>query len=186
MSSSGSQLLSPDAVKVIRTKRVPAAPILTPNIQEASHLLRESGAEGRVPDDLKDVIGLAKQLHTLGPKFVLLKGGHLPLTWDHVKPGNSLDACAIVDVLYDGTNVTLFETEFIMSKNTHGPGCSLASAVAANLAGGMDVIRAVRAACRFVEAGIKSATDLGKGNGPINHFHSMYSLPFAPYVITTL
>ena len=108
----------------------------------------------------------------------------MPLTGDHVKPGSSHDACAIVDVLFDGTSVTLFETEFIMSKNTHGTGCSLASAIAANLAGGLDVIRAVRAACRFVEAAIKTAVDLGKGNGPINHFHSMYSLPFAPYVST--
>jgi hydroxymethylpyrimidine kinase/phosphomethylpyrimidine kinase len=184
VSTSGSQLLPPDAVRIIRTKLIPAATILTPNIQEAMVLLRDSGTEVQDPEDLKDAIGLAKQLHTLGPKFVLLKGGHLPLTGDHVKPGNSRDACAIVDVLYDGTSVTLFETEFIMSRNTHGTGCSLASAIAANLASGMDVVRAVRAACRFVEAGIKSAVHLGKGNGPINHFHSIYSLPFAPYVST--
>ena len=147
-------------------------------------LLRDSGADVRDPEALEDTISLAKQLHRLGPGFVLLKGGHLPLTGDHVKPKSSLDACSIVDVLYDGTSVTLFETEFIRSKNTHGTGCSLASAIAANLAGGMDVIRAVRAACRFVEAGIKTAFDLGNGNGPINHFHSIYSLPFAPYVAT--
>jgi hypothetical protein len=59
----------------------------------------------------------------------------------------------------------------------------LAAAIASNLANGLDVLHAVKLACRYVEAGIKTSTDLGHGNGPINHFHSTYTLPFAPYVI---
>ncbi|PGH27064.1 phosphomethylpyrimidine kinase [Polytolypa hystricis UAMH7299] len=181
ISTSGSQLLPSEAVKIVREKLLPITTILTPNIPEAVLLLRDSGAaDVKSPQSLDEAIQLAKQLFSLGPKYVLLKGGHLPLTAEYTTAGNNRDASIVVDVLYDGKDVTLFESEFLTSKNTHGTGCSLASAIAANLAGGMDVVRAVRAACRFVEAGIKTSSDMGKGHGPINHFHSLYLLPFAP------
>lgn len=57
------------------------------------------------------------------------------------------------------------------------------AAIASNLANGMEMVQAVKGACRYVEAGIKTAVNLGQGNGPINHFHSTYTLPFAPYVV---
>lgn len=57
-----------------------------------------------------------------------------------------------------------------------------AAAIASNIANGIPVVQAVKSACRYIEAGIRTAPDLGKGNGPINHFHSTYTLPFAPYV----
>ncbi|KAK2813611.1 hypothetical protein FQN50_000006 [Emmonsiellopsis sp. PD_5] len=182
VSTSGSELLASTAVQVVRAKLLPLTTILTPNIPEAILLLQESGVEQQVrnPENLEDAIQLAKQIHKLGSKYVLLKGGHLPLTANFQKPANDQEAAKVVDVLYDGEEVTLFENAFLTSKNTHGTGCSLASAIAANLAGGMGVVRAVRAACRFVEAGIRTSVDMGKGSGPINHFHSVYSLPFAP------
>ncbi|PYH47528.1 DNA-directed DNA polymerase alpha catalytic subunit POL1 [Aspergillus saccharolyticus JOP 1030-1] len=180
VSTSGSQLLPEAAVQVLRSKLLPLTTILTPNIPEALLLLKDSGVNASEPTDLPGMVQLARQICYLGSKGVLLKGGHLPLTRDHKIPQNQDDACIVVDVLYDGEEVTLFETDFLISKNTHGTGCSLASAIAANLALGQSMKRAVRSAVRFVEAGIKTSFDIGKGSGPINHFHSLHSLPFAP------
>lgn len=180
MSTSGSQLLPEAAVKGLRTKLLPLTTILTPNIPEAQLLLRDSGLNVPEPKDVSELISLAKQICALGPKAVLLKGGHLPLTKAHETAHSPQEATTVVDVLFDGENFTLFETDFLVSKNTHGTGCSLASAIAANLALGKDLQRAVQAAVRFVEAGIKTSFDLGKGSGPINHFHSVYTMPFAP------
>lgn len=132
------------------------------------------------PRNITELINLAKQVCALGPKAVLLKGGHLPLTKARETASRPEDATTVIDVLFDGENFTLFETDFLVSKNTHGTGCSLASAIAANLALGKDLQRAVQAAVRFVEAGIKTSFALGKGSGPINHFHSMYTMPFVP------
>ncbi|KAJ5112483.1 hypothetical protein N7532_000528 [Penicillium argentinense] len=180
VSTSGSQLLPEKAVKELRTKLLPITTVLTPNIPEAQLLIKDSGAEAPEPADLAGLISLAKQLRSLGPKAVLLKGGHMPLTKDHNIAQNPQDATTVIDVLVDGGTTTLFETEYLISKNTHGTGCSLASAIAANLAQGKNMVRAIRNAVRFVEAGIKTSTDLGKGSGPINHFHSIYTMPFAP------
>ncbi|EFE42898.1 hypothetical protein TRV_02263 [Trichophyton verrucosum HKI 0517] len=167
ISTSGSQLL-------------PYTTVLTPNIPEAVLLLRDSGVDVKEPENLHDAIALAKQVHKLGPRYILLKGGHLPLNAQREKPTADADAAIVIDILYDGETVTLVEATFSRSKNTHGTGCSLASAIAANLAREMEITRAVREACRYVEAGINTSVDLGKGNGPINHFHSLYSLPYAP------
>ncbi|KAL4880460.1 Phosphomethylpyrimidine kinase-domain-containing protein [Aspergillus karnatakaensis] len=180
VSTSGSKLLPEAAVKGLRTKLLPLTTVLTPNIPEAKLLLKDAGQDSADPDDLQGLIELTKQIAALGPKAVLLKGGHLPLTKDYRTAQNSDESSRVVDVLFDGEEVTLFETDFLVSKNTHGTGCSLASAISANLALGKDLKRAVRGAVRFVEAGIKTSTDLGKGSGPINHFHSVYTLPFAP------
>lgn len=181
MSTSGSQLLPQNAVQDVRTKLLPLATVLTPNIPEAKLLLENAEIAYQDPQNIKDLIQLAKQLHLLGPKSILLKGGHLPLTKERVAAKGLQEACIVVDVLYNGLDVTLLETDFLTSRNTHGTGCSLASAIAANLALGESLERAVRAAVRYVEAGIKTSVDMGKGCGPINHFHSLYSLPFAPY-----
>ena len=186
VSTSGSQLLPEKAVKELRTKLLPLTTILTPNIPEALLLLKDAGAETPEPSNLEGMVELAKKICLLGPKAVLLKGGHLPLTKDHKTSQDPKEGTLVVDILFDGTAATLFETEFLVSKNTHGTGCSLASAIAANLASGKDMIRAVRSAVRFVEVGIKTSIDLGKGSGPINHFHSTYTMPFAPYVTCPL
>jgi hydroxymethylpyrimidine/phosphomethylpyrimidine kinase len=182
VSTSGSQLLPERAVKELRAKLLPLTTILTPNIPEALLLLKDAGAEVPEPTDLDEMIELAKKICSLGPQAVLLKGGHLPLTKDHKISHDPREATNVVDILFDGKTATLFETEFLTSKNTHGTGCSLASAIAANLASGKDLIRSVRNAVRFVEVGIKTSIDMGKGSGPINHFHSTYTMPFAPYV----
>lgn len=171
-STSGSQLLPLDAIQTFRERLLPLTTILTPNIPEAS--LLAGRPKDSAPTTQDDMLALAKDLHALGPKYILLKGGHLT-----EGPGGGKRR-SIVDLLYDGHEVVLIEKPFLKSRNTHGTGCSLASAVACNLALGFDVPSAVRKACQYVEAGIKLSIDRGKGSGPINHFHSSYMLPFAP------
>jgi len=83
-------------------------------------------------------------------------------------------------VLYSVGTYSIYQAPYQKSRNTHGTGCSLASAIACNVALGMDVVRAMQAASRYVEAGIRTSVDLGKGSGPINHFHSIKIMPFAP------
>ena len=180
ISTSGSQLLPEDAVRTLRIKLLPVTTVLTPNMPEAILLLQDAGIQVDDPQNLEDVIQLAKQIQSLGPKNVLLKGGHLPLTAERQIPSSPEEASIVIDVLWDGSNVTLFQSDLIQSKNTHGTGCSLASAIVSNLVNGMDIVRATQAARWFVEAGIKTSVDMGRGNGPINHFHSVYSLPFSP------
>ena len=180
ISTSGSQLLPSEAVKAVLTELLPITTLLTPNIPEAVLLLQSSGVDAKEPENIEEATKLAIDLHRLGPKNILLKGGHMPLDVNRQKAKDLKDAVSVVDILYDGTSTTLIESTFSRSKNTHGTGCSLASAIAANLANGSTIHQAVRNGCRYVEAGITTSFDLGKGHGPINHFHSLYTLPFAP------
>ncbi|KAI0971808.1 Rapamycin-insensitive companion of mTOR, N-term-domain-containing protein [Xylaria arbuscula] len=199
VATTGAELLPAKAVTELRTLLLPLTFIVTPNVPEAKLLLANSnsGGEGeedeeaigdvRRPEDLED---LARKLRALGPRWVLVKGGHVPFRRDGTAAAMSSEGgeekekerdLVVVDVLFgpDG-DVTRIETPLVESKNTHGTGCSLAAAIAANLARGMHVVDAVRAACRYVEAGIRTAPGYGKGHGPLNHFHSTYMLPFAP------
>ena len=180
VSTSGAQLLPENAVQILRERLLPVTTVLTPNISEAILLLGGSDQYVKNPSNLVEAKALAKEVHGLGSKAVLLKGGHIPLARDYTKPRSKDEASLVVDILYDGCNYTLVEADYSTSKNTHGTGCSLASAIAANIALGQGMPVAVRNACRYVEAGIKTSKDLGVGNGPINHFHSAYHLPFAP------
>lgn len=196
VSTSGSQLLPREAVRELRELLLPHATVLTPNVPEAKLLLSDAGKPVPDPQNVDDLIDLAKAVQALGPKFVLVKGGHLPFKKDGTIASIDAERVLMIDILYGDGQVTKIETKYQKSKNTHGTGCSLAckcstpsnerhylnlaAAIASNLANGLDVIYAVKRACRYVEAGIKTSTDLGHGNGPINHFHSTYTLPFAP------
>jgi thiaminase len=129
---------------------------------------------------------LAKMVHALGPQAVLLKGGHMPLTKDYLKATTDEEKALTVDILYDGKDYTLIESTYLTSKNTHGTGCSLASAIASNLAiqkhsqASTSLPTATRIAVRYVSLGIQtSQPGLGKGSGPINHFHNVQVLPFS-------
>lgn len=187
VSTSGSRLLPESAITELRTRLLPLTTVLTPNIPEARLLLKDAGVDTEEPDDVDSLIQLTKQLSSLGPRAVLLKGGHLALADDRtVAHDHQRDSSFVVDILFDGEEIILFKTDYLVSKNTHGTGCSLASAIAANLASGKSMKQSVQNAVRFVEAGIKTSPDLGKGSGPINHFHSVYTLPFAPYVTPVL
>lgn len=183
VSTSGAQLLPNEAVKVLLARLVKSVEIVTPNIPEALLMLKEgSQDEIAAPHDLAGLQATAKMFYDkLGPGAVLLKGGHLPLArrdGDLVKAASEDDREAVVDVLYDGKTFELIESSYTKSRNTHGTGCSLASAIAAQLARGADLKRAVRRACQYVAVGIKTSVDFSKGSGPINHFHSVQMLPF--------
>ncbi|OAG37649.1 hypothetical protein AYO21_08133 [Fonsecaea monophora] len=187
VSTSGAQLLPGDAVRNLRERLLPISTLLTPNIPEATLLLRDADVHYKSPSGLDDLKTLARMVHQLGPKAVLLKGGHMPLTKNYVKATRDEDKAYTVDILYDGNDYTVIESQYLASKNTHGTGCSLASAIASNLA--LDksksrtasLARATRLAVQYVTTGIKLAdSSIGKGSGPINHFHSLQILPFSP------
>lgn len=180
VSTSGAQLLPQSAVSTLISTLLPLTTILTPNLPEAKLLLETASSEFRDPQTADDIVAIARSIHELGPKWVLLKGGHLPLTRGRVVSKGEADREVVLNVLVGDGGVTLMESEYLKSRNTHGTGCSLASAIACNLAADMSMIKAVKKANLYIEAGIRTSTELGQGSGPINHFHSMYTLPFTP------
>lgn len=126
VSTSGSQLLPQNAVRELREDLLPRATILTPNVPEAKLLLFDAGIPASDPQDVEGLIIMAKAVQTLGPRYVLLKGGHLPLKSDGSVAQTEDDRQLMVDILYGDGKVTKIETAYLKSKNTHGTGCSLA------------------------------------------------------------
>ena len=111
-------------------------------------------------ESFADMEESAKRIAALGPQAVLVKGGH--------RVGDA------TDILYAHQEFTYFKGEHLDSTSTHGTGCSLSSAIAADLANGLSLIDAVREAKRFVFEGIAHAQPIGKGHGPIHHFYGLY------------
>jgi hydroxymethylpyrimidine/phosphomethylpyrimidine kinase len=149
VTSHGDPLLSEGALDVMAGRLFPLATVITPNMSEAALLT------GKPVTDEAGMIEAAAALHDLGPRWVLVKGGHL--TGD------------AVDVLFDGEQVRRVPGERISNPHTHGTGCTLASAIASLLALGHDVPEAVRLAKDFVTGAIRSAFPLGAGIGPVDH-----------------
>ena len=152
VATSGDQLLNPNAVGALKTRMLSLADLLTPNIHEAEVLA------GFPVATLDDARRAAEAILSLGPKAVLVKGGHLK---------GEVDA---VDVLVDSAGETLFRAERIHTKNTHGTGCTFASAIAANLAKGHDLRDAIQRAKAYVTEAIRHSLSIGQGHGPVNHF----------------
>uniref|UniRef100_A0A2D3V328 Probable thiamin biosynthesis protein thi-4 n=1 Tax=Ramularia collo-cygni TaxID=112498 RepID=A0A2D3V328_9PEZI len=180
VSTSGAQLLPEKAVKVLCAEVLPLTTICTPNIPEANLMLQKCGKRPIDIRDLDDIKTLAAEVHSLGSQYVLLKGGHLPLTADYKVAQTEAEKKIVTNVLFGGDSVDVIEFPYQKTKHTHGTGCSLASALACNLALGLDMLESVVAASRYVDAGIKNAVKIGCGSGPINHFHSLQIMPFAP------
>ena len=158
VATSGDRLLATEAVDALRTKLIPLASVITPNLPEAAALLDEG-----VAADEAAVEKQGRRLLALGCKAVLIKGGH----------GEGAES---VDYLVDSSGVIALAAPRIATKNTHGTGCSLSSAIAAGLAKGEDMESAVRKAKAFVSAAIAAADrfSVGRGHGPIHHFHKFY------------
>jgi hydroxymethylpyrimidine/phosphomethylpyrimidine kinase len=157
MAKGGHALLTPESMTALRTRLVPMARVLTPNIPEAEALAGVVGGEPRA---------LAERLLALGPRAVLLKGGH------GVGP-------TVIDVLAElDCAPEVFEGPRINTPHTHGTGCTLASSVATGLAQGMDVHDAVVRARAYVLEAIRTAPGYGRGHGPLNHAHTV--VPFPP------
>jgi hydroxymethylpyrimidine/phosphomethylpyrimidine kinase len=148
-------LLAPDANAALRTKLIPRAHIITPNLPEAAALL-----DAPVAADAAEIENQGRRLLALGPGAVLIKGGH----------GQGTES---IDYLVTANGVVALAAPRIASHNTHGTGCSLSSAIAAGLAKGEDLQTAVRDAKTYVTAAIAAADrlDVGRGHGPIHHFY---------------
>jgi hydroxymethylpyrimidine/phosphomethylpyrimidine kinase len=155
VATSGDRLLAPEAVDALRTQLIPRARIITPNLPEAAALLNASLAT-----DEADVEDQGRRLLALGCGAVLIKGGH----------GQGAES---IDYLVTANGVAAFAAPRIVTKNTHGTGCSLSSAIAAGLAKGEDLETAVRGAKTFITDAIAAADrlDVGHGHGPVHHFY---------------
>ncbi|HEY5561485.1 MAG TPA: bifunctional hydroxymethylpyrimidine kinase/phosphomethylpyrimidine kinase [Clostridiaceae bacterium] len=160
ISKSGYSLLQPEAKRALIEKLLPLADVLTPNIPEAEAILREVFKKEVKIENVDQMIKASKEIHKLGPKYVLIKGGHLE--------GKA------IDILFDGIKATYIESERIDTKNTHGTGCTLSSAIAANLALGYSTVESVQKAKEYITMAIEHSLDIGKGVGPTNHFYSLY------------
>jgi hydroxymethylpyrimidine/phosphomethylpyrimidine kinase len=158
VAKSGDRLLRAEAVDALKRDLLPLATVLTPNLPEAGDLLGHAVADS--PEAMRDA---ARALHALGPKHVLVKGGH--------GSGDTL-----VDVLFDGDRIVELPAQRIRTRNTHGTGCTLSSAIAALLPQRPAVEAAVRDARAYVLAAIRHADDLqvGGGHGPLHHFHHLW------------
>lgn len=146
----GHPLLVPEAAETLKRRLLPIAAVLTPNLPEAEALC------GFAIQDVGAMHQAAKALLALGPKAVLLKGGHLP--------GDE-----VVDLLATGARIEIFRDRRIATRHTHGTGCTLASAVAAGLAQGLSLRDSIIRARAYVRAAIASAPGFGAGHGPLNH-----------------
>jgi hydroxymethylpyrimidine/phosphomethylpyrimidine kinase len=158
IAKSGDPLLAPEAAAAIRLTLMPLATLLTPNLPEAAALLGERAAA-----DPAGMEAQGRRLLDLGPQAVLMKGGH----------GNG-ETC--VDLLVTPEAVLRLEAPRIDTRNTHGTGCSLSSAIAAGLAQGLPLPEAVTQAHLWLQGAIRAADGLGvgSGHGPVHHFHALW------------
>ena len=158
VATSGDRLLAAEAVEALRKKLIPLATIITPNLPEAAALLDEPVATSETAIESQ-----GERLLALGCPAVLIKGGH----------GEGSES---IDYLVRTRGSVALSAPRVATQNTHGTGCSLSSAIAAELAKGADLETAVRNAKSFVSAAIASADrfTVGHGHGPIHHFHRFY------------
>ena len=133
VATTGAQLLPEAAVKTLYKDLLPQTFLLTPNIPEANLIIKEAGRPPVEVHDLEGLKQLATSLHKLGVKYVLLKGGHIPLTADHQVAKAEADKQVVVNVLCGGNACEVIESPYQDSRNTHCTGYSLASASACNV-----------------------------------------------------
>jgi hydroxymethylpyrimidine/phosphomethylpyrimidine kinase len=158
VATSGDRLLAAEAVEALRTKLIPRAALVTPNLPEAAALLDEPVASSQAAIESQ-----GRRLLSMGCGAVLIKGGH----------GQGAES---IDYLFSGNGIVALAAPRIATTNTHGTGCSLSSAIAAGLAKGEDLETAVRHAKAWISTAIAAADrlDVGHGHGPIHHFHKFY------------
>ncbi|WP_448030874.1 bifunctional hydroxymethylpyrimidine kinase/phosphomethylpyrimidine kinase [Bradyrhizobium liaoningense] len=158
VATSGDRLLAAEAVDALRTRLIPLAAVITPNLPEAAALLDEPVAASEA-----EIESQGRRLLALGCRAVLVKGGH----------GEGAES---IDYLVDAHSTIALAAPRIATRNTHGTGCSLSSAIAAGLARGESLENAVRNAKAWISAAIAAADrfSVGHGHGPIHHFHRFY------------
>ena len=151
ISKSGACLLKEDALEALKTKLLPLAAVVTPNIPEAEIL------SGMRIESKSDARQAARLISNLGPRAVVVKGGHL--------------SGAPMDLLYENAEFTEYEGTRVDTRNTHGTGCTFSSAIAAGLAHGFELKETVAMAKEYVTGAMKTAFPVGLGHGPLNHLH---------------
>jgi hydroxymethylpyrimidine/phosphomethylpyrimidine kinase len=156
VAKSGDALLRQDAIDTLIRELFPLALVVTPNLHEASALI---GTEVTRADAMREA---ARRIHDFGPRYVLVKGGHLE--------GSPMD------LLFDGKNFREYTNDRYDTPHTHGTGCTFASAIAAGLARGLAVEEAVAQAKEYITGAIRQGLPLGRGHGPVHHFYELYSL----------
>lgn len=157
VSRTGAQLIADEAIATLRSTLVPLATVLTPNRYEAQIL------SGQDINTLEDMKAAAEKILPLGPQAVLVKGGGMTGEWRGV------------DVLLEkeGDRPQVIRTETVETTDTHGTGCTLSAAIAANLALGQDIPTATQSAKTYVTQALKHALRIGQGQGPVGHFFSL-------------
>lgn len=156
IAKSGDRLLRDDAMEALLHELFPLALVVTPNLHEAAALTCLDVSDRK---SMKEAAVLIKDF---GPRYVVIKGGHLPE--------------APMDLLYDGISFKEFTSTRYDTPNSHGTGCTFASAIAAGLANGLTAEDAVAQAKLYITAAIREGLPLGKGHGPVHHFHELYRL----------
>jgi hydroxymethylpyrimidine/phosphomethylpyrimidine kinase len=151
---SGTKLINDKAIEDLKKRLVKQILLITPNIPEAELLTNIK------INSVNDMIKAGQSLINFGAKNVLIKGGHLKSN-------------EIKDILLNRNIIKIYKSKKYKSKNTHGTGCTLSSAIAANLSCGKDLIKSCELGIKYVNESIKSNLKLGKGNGPINHLNSI-------------
>ena len=171
-STSGFDLIDDEALRMLIEKLFPLSRIITPNIVEAERI-----AEIKIRT-AADIEKAARRMQSFGAKNVLIKGGHLPDSFftygkanvneQPILTDNSANTRSAVDYLFTGNELHICDGEYIETDSTHGTGCTLAAAIAANLALGKTLVEAVKTAKRFVTEAIRTAPGIGKGHSPVN------------------
>ncbi|HEY7036329.1 MAG TPA: bifunctional hydroxymethylpyrimidine kinase/phosphomethylpyrimidine kinase [Thermomicrobiales bacterium] len=161
VAKSGDRLLQIDAIDELRSTLLPLALVVTPNLPEAEVL---SGLTIQTEDDARRAAGA---IAGLGPRYVVVKGGHR--------------RDAPIDVVYDGRDYVDLPADRIETPNTHGTGCTFSAAIAAHLALGAAPLEAIAAAKEYVTAALRASYRVGNGHSPVNHFHAVRAVE-APLV----
>jgi hydroxymethylpyrimidine/phosphomethylpyrimidine kinase len=157
VAKSGDTLLNSEAVQALCDYLLPIATVLTPNLPEAEVLTGK-----RIQSEI-DCVKACEAIFRLGPKIVVLKGGH--------RPRQGQEGQQVVDLFYDGQTIRRVEGPFIDTPHTHGTGCTLASAITAGLAKGLSPFDAVMQAREYLTETLRHAYAVGRGKSPVHHFY---------------
>lgn len=164
VAKSGHALLEPEAQDAVREVLLPLALVATPNLPEAEVLTKMKNNIKTI-DQMREA---AARLHERGVRYAVIKGGHLE------------DSNESIDIVFDGRDYTEIRSPRIITKNTHGTGCTFSAAIAAGLARGLSPIAAIRRAKRYVTRAIEESLAIGAGHGPTNHLAGVTSEWTAP------
>ncbi len=157
VAKSGDALLADDARQAVYRELLPLATVITPNVFEAESLLE------RKIGNLEDMKNAAKELREIGCEWVVLKGGHLDIE------------SQAIDVVTDGEEFHLLKSPRFQTDNTHGTGCTFASAIASGLAKELPALEAIKRAKEYITEAIRNSLPIGKGHGPTNHLAGVSS-----------